>query len=465
MKSKLTKVALCLLAAACSPAEERGEGAPGEREAGVVSANGMSFNGMSFNGMSFNGMSFNGMSFNGMSFNGAKLNGMSFNGMSFNGSELVGVGTDGVERRGAELVGAELRGLFANGSTVPMRVDGARAAGGVWFYRISATTDAGQLSPCGLDGAGAPIEAIALAGRWDTRQGVPGGGAWIDDPAAFTFACRGAALAKCVELGYEPWSSAGGVSLRDHHQACVRLLRADYCGNGQTGTIDGWQVNLYDNLGIQADTEGGPQWVFEGSWGASGAACVDEYRVLELVASGPVPECALAKLSGSCAAGGFQGGVLMRNEYNSTGVVGLVRDIVTGNPDTQLADKVEDALGSLEVSFAELAKSPPDRLAALGKFEGAVGDLKAAVDDDSLPAGYGSGLVNRITGVARFQARTVIDANACGAQKPKDLSDAKKKLAEGDQERAKGKYKEACAKYKEAVDKAEDALGSPCTAP
>jgi ADYC domain-containing protein len=268
MKLTHSLLALCVAtAAACSPPDE------GDEALGVRDLESVAPNGLSFNGLSFNGLSFNGLSFNGLSFNGATLNGLSFNGLSFNGSELVGVDAQGVERQGAELVGVEVQGSFSNGSTLPIRIDGARSAGDIWFYKLSYPTDAGRLSPCGVDAAGAPIEAIALAGRWDTRQGVPGAGGRIDDPSAFIFACRGASIAKCVELGYKPWSSAGGVSLRDHHQACVRMLRADYCGDGKSWTIDGTLINLYDGLGLQTDAM---KWIMEAEWTAAGTRFISK---------------------------------------------------------------------------------------------------------------------------------------------------------------------------------------------
>ncbi|HEU4412910.1 MAG TPA: ADYC domain-containing protein [Polyangiaceae bacterium] len=424
--------------------------------------NGLRINGTSLNGLRVNGTSLNGLRVNGASLNGLRINGASLSGVNLVGGELRGVAPDGSPIGGASFAGVEAQALLSDASTLTLRIDGARSSGDLWLYEVSYPTASGPKPLCGLDAAGAPIEAIALAGRWNLAEGVPGGGSWIDDPAMFTFGCRDAALAKCVELGYKPWASAGGISLRSHHQACTRLIRADYCGNGQPGTLDGWQINLYDALGIQADTESGAAWVFEGKWGPAGAVCVDEYRLLELVASGPVPDCALAKLTGTCAAGGFAGGVLLQSEYNSAGLIELVRDIVNGSPDAKLADKVEDALAELEGAFAELAESPPDRLAAVGKLEDAVGDLKATINAGTLPPGYGNGLANRITGVARFQATATIDANACGAKKPSELTKAKLLRAEGDKRRSTGDYKGACGKYKGAIDKAEDALGSPC---
>ena len=94
---------------------------------------------------------------------------------------------------------------------------------------------------------------MPLSGTWNLGSGVVGGGSWTNSSTTFTFGCRGAALAKCVELGYKPWKIVNGVSLRNHHQACVRMIRADYCGDGKPWTQDGTPINVYDSLNIQTD--------------------------------------------------------------------------------------------------------------------------------------------------------------------------------------------------------------------
>ena len=425
-----------------------------------MSLNGMSLNGMSLNGMSLNGMSLNGMSLNGMSLNGMSLNGMSLNGMSLNGSQLAGVTTDGQALAGEALVGAEVRGLLSNGATLPIRIDDATAlpapSADVWGYAVSYGVDSGWIPLCGTDAGGEPVLAVPLAGTWNHGVGE-GGGAWTASADRFTFACRGTALTKCVELGYKPWQSAGGVSLRDHHQACTRMLRADYCGNGQPGTLDGWKVNLYDQIGVQGDTESGAEWVFEARWTASGAVCVDEVRALELVVAGDMPTCALEKMRSDCGAGGFAGGTLLMSEYSSAGLVGLVEQLVDQNPGTPLADKVEDALASLEDGFAALAAPRRDREQAVNHFVGASGDLEAAVKDRVLAAGYGNGLLNRIAGVARHQATS---GSACPARSSARLAEWKSSVVRGDRFRAAGRYKDACDAYKSSVALAREAFGS-----
>ncbi len=415
-------------------------------------------------GMSINGMSINGMSINGMSINGMSINGMSINGMSINGGELSGVRSDGQPVAGGALVGATLNGTLSNGGSLAVRIDSATRLSGanndVWAYGVSYAQGGGWVPLCGTSG-GAPVLAVPLAGTWDLGVG-PKGGSWSPSSTSFTFACRGAALAKCVELGYKPWQTAGGVSMRDHHQACTRMLRADYCGNGQPGTINGWQINLYDNVGVQADTEGGNEWVFEARWSPSGAMCVGEYRLLELVVSGAVPTCALDKITASCETSGFAGGALLRSEYNSAGVVGLVEDLVNQNPGTPLADKVEDALVKLEDAFDALRGGASGRVDATSDLVSASGDLEAAVKDRVLASGYGNGLLNRLAGVARHQATSAAADNACAARSASKLTVAASHRTVGDALRAAGRYKDASDAYKTAVILAQDAGGRRC---
>jgi hypothetical protein len=59
----------------------------------------------------------------------------------------------------------------------------------------------------------------------------------------------GGAEGKCVRFGYKPWGlGPNNVSLAPYFQACVRLVRADYCGDGIAHTRDGTppQVGLLE---------------------------------------------------------------------------------------------------------------------------------------------------------------------------------------------------------------------------
>lgn len=116
-------------------------------------------------------------------------------------------------------------------------------------------------------------KAIPLSGRWDET------GTHIDD-GEITFACTSGVLAKCVRWGYKPWKTVEGRSLRDFHQACTRMARADYCGNGIGHTQDGTPIDVYDKLGLLHRTKESGM-VFEAAWGKDGAVFIHRTRWTE----------------------------------------------------------------------------------------------------------------------------------------------------------------------------------------
>jgi hypothetical protein len=258
---------------------------PDQEEVGFVQQEGVSLNGVSLNGVSLNGVSLNGVSLNGVSLNGVSLNGVSLNGVSLNGSVLGGTMGGGGFKSGSQLVGSSWTGVLSNGTTLSMRMDSVTAGTGantdVYMYGISYQSAGVWTLLCGKDANSVPILAIPITGTFNYAVGVTGGGSFTNDATKFTFGCRGTAIAKCVEMGYKPWKSAATATgnLTNHHVACTRLLRADFCGNGTTYTVNGTQVNIYDSLGIQADTMG---WAFEAEWTPNGHRCAAKgvkYRV------------------------------------------------------------------------------------------------------------------------------------------------------------------------------------------
>jgi hypothetical protein len=260
--------------------------------------------------MSINGMSINGMSINGMSINGMSINGMSINGMSINGSQLSGVKSNGQAISGAGFVGARMTGTLTSGASVALRVDSAQALAApstdVWAYGVSYQL-AGTTTWSPMCGSSTTL-AIPLSGTWNLGSGVVGGGSWTASSTRFTFGCRGAALAKCVELGYRPWKSVNGVSLRNYHQACTRLIRADYCGNGKSWTANGTAINVYDRLNIQTDAANYPT---DAEWTPAGARCINLAR--SFITQKTKPTC-YQTLAGKC--GNFtSASTLLINEY------------------------------------------------------------------------------------------------------------------------------------------------------
>ncbi|MBG1271952.1 ADYC domain-containing protein [Nostoc sp. WHI] len=114
-------------------------------------------------------------------------------------------------------------------------------------------------------------KAISLSGSWDET------GKHIESSDIFTFGCTNGALAKCVRFGYKPWKSFQGKPLRDYHQACTRMVRADYCGNGKAHTRDGALIDVHDVLNIQKPTLNN-KMVFEAAWQPDGATCINHPR-------------------------------------------------------------------------------------------------------------------------------------------------------------------------------------------
>jgi ADYC domain-containing protein len=297
---------------------------PGSYDEALQSPNGMSINGITLNGMSINGMSINGMSINGMSINGMSINGMSINGMSINGTSFTGITSDGQTVSGAGVVGATLTGTLSDGSTIDLRIDSATTLASpntdVWAYGVSYQTDSGWAPLCGSNGSG-PILAIPILGTFNYQSGVVGGGSYTPSSTLFTFGCRGAGIAKCVELGYKPWlptPNGDDNPLIDGLVGCTRMLRADYCGNGTSFTVNGTVINVYDRWDIQLDTEA---WPVEAEWTTGGAACIQsvtQTRAYKLL--GVTPSCFPALIKGSCGnRSHFNSGspILLIDEYQS----------------------------------------------------------------------------------------------------------------------------------------------------
>jgi len=135
-----------------------------------------------------------------------------------------------------------------------------------------------------------------------------------------------------------------------------------------------------------------------------------------------------------------------------------IEDIIAANPDTSLADKLEDANAKVKTAQLELDKTPPDNQAAAGNIEGAIGDIEAAAKDGLLDPAQGSQLMDDLAGIARQLASDAIDAATAGGGDPVKILDSEQSLSDGDSLRALGQFKDAVNKYKDALAKAESAL-------
>jgi hypothetical protein len=180
-----------------------------------------------------------------------------------------------------ELVGATLEASDEASRPLTVRIDAVvpdprDPEDEVLLYRMTALgADGAWHELCSPDPAGERW-AFPLAGRWTAAgehlQAATG---------VFNVTCSSGAIGKCVRFGYKPWKRPpDGAALWDHHQACVRMMRADYCGDGKSFTRDGTLIDLYDQLGIQKD-EPAPGMRFEAGWGKDGATCVARVRIPE----------------------------------------------------------------------------------------------------------------------------------------------------------------------------------------
>jgi hypothetical protein len=289
-----TFVCIALLGSACAAA-------PDDELLGEMTQNGISLNGISLNGISLNGISLNGISLNGIS-----LNGISLNGTTLSGTTLKANSTSGPPLSGSSAVGSKWTGTAANGTSLALRIDGASQGTGsnadLWFYAVSYQTSSGWSPLCGLDGAGKPVQAVTVAGVWSaTASDLASYG---PSTTQFTFACRAKTVAKCVELGYKTFKG-----YTNQMASCVRMLRGDYCGSGNAYTVDGTTLNVYDNVGVQTDTQ---VWAPEAEWTPSGARCVNKSNAarFELVLSKD-PKCVRATETDACGTTFANGAILI----------------------------------------------------------------------------------------------------------------------------------------------------------
>ncbi len=243
---------------------------------------------------------------------GGTKSGVSTNGPSTDGivsSELSGAQ---LERSLLDNLGAPISATLADGRAYQMVVVGAFVdeASGRTYFDVQTSLDGGDWIPlCGVDDD-APILALAIPGVFTAQPVVPGdrAGGWRPSSNEFNFACRGSSVAKCVEMGFAPHldraQSTGdrttGVE-RDvdtpqsqiYHQACVRMLRADYCGDGRSFTESGVTLNHWDTRARWPSLSG---WNFEAGWDDNGAICIEDTRLDHA----SLPACVTDRIARKC---------------------------------------------------------------------------------------------------------------------------------------------------------------------
>lgn len=334
---------LCVLVAGCSGGGPDASGA--ECSAGLSAEQGFSMQGMSQQGMNLQGLSGQGLSVQGLtaqglspqgfSAQGLSPQGFSAQGISAQGLQAQGISAQGLSVQGSALSGIALRGVeadmaarWASGAeaTLPatsvVRLELERGVlsgrtmagetlreGALVGLLLPFATREGQTSWISLTAVAAHPDAPELQlytlkiGEESLCEAGAGGlfvpGAWDESGARFdsltagdrkidtTFSCLAGVLAKCEVWGYAPWTV--GPEL---HQACTRMARADYCGDGVPHTQNGTLIDMFDTRKIQTPVVDA-RFSFEAAWGQDGAVCVREPRYLDEDSSGQriLPSC------------------------------------------------------------------------------------------------------------------------------------------------------------------------------
>lgn len=177
-----------------------------------------------------------------------------------------------------DLKGVFLTGADSDGQPVKVAICGASAApedpAMVWYQlEIWHEPSGSWRNPCIATLQNPSPRALAVRGVWDKT------GASREVAGRFTFACETGAISKCITWGYKPWEKKDGRSLQELHQACTRMARADYCGDGFSHTREDLTIDVSDDLGINLKSQGdGTAWALEAVWAPDGASCVARTR-------------------------------------------------------------------------------------------------------------------------------------------------------------------------------------------
>ena len=216
------------------------------------------------------------------------------------GDELIATG-DGPTLRGASLVGATILVKEPGLLSVPLPITvldyqeiPSWAAGGepVATYALL-YPDLGSLlgvrNVCNGDLVDTLATAATVLGgeTYDlTSKTVQTRPRWL------TIACAGSAAAKMRLMNYGPQSDfdgAGHPASVDQRQATLKMITADYCGDGTSYTANGTPLEWENADGtVQPAAAVGAR---EAVWTASGALCLDHTRLAGVQVGCALPAC------------------------------------------------------------------------------------------------------------------------------------------------------------------------------
>jgi hypothetical protein len=194
------------------------------------------------------------------------------------GTQLFVKGNNGKLVSGKDLVGAVIIGIGPDGKQEQYKILGVEKDADdptgeieLYTFHMRDPISGEWKDPC-PPGPKGPAKGFPIEGTWDER-----GGHLRSD--RFSITCAHAPMGKCIRWGYKYWKKGpGDTPLWDYYQACYRMTRADYCGNGITHTSDGRSIDLFDRIGLNRE-DPSIKLEFEAAWGPDGALCVAHTRI------------------------------------------------------------------------------------------------------------------------------------------------------------------------------------------
>ena len=255
-----------------------------ERPGELVMQQGQQMQGQQMQGQQMQGASLNGAEQPVVhSYTGASLaNGRALKKLSLEQGTLVGTGPAGRTYSGQALVGTLIPAQQGDARLVT-RISSATPdptfpEGGTWLYGVDVLAADGSATPLCRPDLNGVSAAIPVAATFNTH------GDRVESTTQFTFGCTAGVVAKCYRWGYKPWLT-GDDDFAALHWACTRMARADYCGDGTSGTFDGTWINLWDSAGAPGpfnSYSAAPGYLFEAGWSTRGAVCLSKQRWLTL---------------------------------------------------------------------------------------------------------------------------------------------------------------------------------------
>jgi len=208
--------------------------------------------------------------------------------------QFVGHSGGQVMQSGADMVGTKIAVVLANSQNIWLTITDmdtqvaswSDTGGTITAYRAT-YFDRGIEKPL--------CPATSLENQWFTlipdERYVSGSNEVEAAPGTVTIACVGEAAAKMKLLDFHPHGHRGASPAE--RQATLRMVTADYCGNGHSFTVNGTPVAWRDAAGQVQPVVA--EQVMEALWDEDGARCLGTPRHASLAeiadVCGTLPAC------------------------------------------------------------------------------------------------------------------------------------------------------------------------------